>query len=152
MKATAANDTCQVIENRRPCPQRAEYLARTLIDTLPVCADHLQWACDRLRMQGLKGYPGDEIVDVTLLHPQDWPSGVAGLWTTVQAAAHWRVSPSTYRDYISSGYAPEPVQHRDPMTGGKLHDAGAVRTAFAARPGQGHRSDLRARSDQNGTG
>lgn len=63
-------------------------------------------------------------------------------WTTTQAAAHCGVKPSTYRDYVSSGYAPAPLDERDPATGAKLHDAAAVIEWHASRPGAGTRTDL----------
>jgi hypothetical protein len=65
------------------------------------------------------------------------------LWTTTESATWWGVKPGTFRDYVSKGYAPSPVDVRDPVTGSKMYDAAAVRAAFAARPGQGARTDVR---------
>lgn len=113
------------------CPDRAEYAVRTVGDQLFVCDLHRGWAQDRL---------GGEPMRTDLLHPEEWPSGFAGKWTTTQAAAHCGVAPSTLRDYASSGRAPAPLPERDPTTGAKLYDAQAVKDWHASRPGKGWRA------------
>jgi len=115
------------------CTARAEFSVTTLDDGLLACDEHLTWAQQRL---------GPDILRVDLLHPDDWPSGFPGLWTTTQAARHWGVKPGTYRDYVSAGYAPQPVEMRDPRTGAKLYRAVDVREWHANRLGQGARTDL----------
>lgn len=120
-------------EMRERCPGRAEFTVRSLDDVLLVCVDHRGWALERL---------GDTWTRVDLLRPDEWPSGWPGRWTTRQAAEHCGVSPATYRDYVSDGRAPAPFQDRDPATGAKLHDAAAVKSWHASRPGQGARTDL----------
>lgn len=140
------NDQCWFIQKPSVrCPERAEYSVRNLVDGVQVCADHQRWAHNYVDSRANIDHDGPSRAD--LLHGEDWPSGFPGLWTTTQAADHWGVKPATYRDYISAGYAPSPVQMRDPRTGAKLHDAGAVRDAFAKRPGRGARTDLNQASD-----
>jgi hypothetical protein len=141
-----SHDACAVVVSARPCPQRAEYLVSTLVDGLEVCPAHVLWAQDRLRSDGERSdYTYDSITRTDLLHPDEWPSGFAGLRTTSQAADHWQVEAVTYRAYVSRGYAPAPAQMRDPRTGSRLHDADAVRAAFNRRAGSGARTDLRPR-------
>lgn len=133
------NDQCDFVAvvdgGHEQCPERAEYHIQTLDEQIQVCGRHRKWAHDRLQTSG-------QWSRVDLVHPAEWPSGVPGLWTTTQAARHWGVKPGTYRDYVSGGYAPPPVEMRDPVTGAKLHDARAVREGFANRSGRGARTDL----------
>lgn len=63
-------------------------------------------------------------------------------WTTAQVAEWCNIRPSTYRDYVSEGRAPGPLNERDPETGAKLYDADAVKEWHANRPGAGARTDL----------
>jgi hypothetical protein len=70
--------------------------------------------------------------------------GVTESWTTAQAAAYCGINPSTFRDYVSDGRAPQPMDERDPVTGAKLYDADAVRDWHEHRPGKGTRTDLKS--------
>jgi hypothetical protein len=117
-------------DDRERCPDRAEYAVRAVDDQLFVCGRHRGWALGRL---------GERALRTDLLHPEDWPSGFAGLWTTGQVAQHCGVNPGTYRDYVSRLDAPGPVDARDPVTGAKLYDAAAVKAWHANRPGKGWR-------------
>jgi len=63
-------------------------------------------------------------------------------WTTTQVAEYCGVNPGTYRDYVSEGRAPGPLNERDPETGAKLYDSAAVIKWHANRPGAGTRTDL----------
>lgn len=141
---SSTDDQCWYIrtDKREPewrCPERAEYSVGNLVDVVHVCPDHLRWAQDHIDSRA-SDIDGSARAD--LIHGDEWPSGIPGLWTTTQAARHWGVKPATYRDYVSAGYAPPPVGQRDPTTGAKLHSARASKAAFEARKGQGHRSDL----------
>lgn len=58
-------------------------------------------------------------------------------WTVDECAAAWGIKPSTWRYYVSTGYAPRPLPGYDPHTGRRLWDAEQVRTY--QRPGQGRK-------------
>lgn len=62
-------------------------------------------------------------------------------WTVAECAAAWGVKPSTWRDYVAKGYAPEPLPYYDEQRR-RRWDPEQVRAALARRPGRGARTDL----------
>lgn len=60
-------------------------------------------------------------------------------WTADQCAAAWGIKPSTWRDYVSSGYAPRPLPGYDEQRR-RRWNPDEVRNW--PRPGRGKRTDL----------
>lgn len=67
--------------------------------------------------------------------PTEW-------WSAKECAAHWGITPRTFRDYARAGRAPR-YRRRNPETGVQEWDAAEVRRY--ERPGQGARTDLATR-------
>ena len=67
-------------------------------------------------------------------------------WTVEQCAAAWGIKPATWRDAVSDGRAPQPLDGFD-NDRKRRWDAEAVRNF--PRPGQGRRNDLSA-ADRRG--
>jgi hypothetical protein len=75
----------------------------------------------------------------------------AGTWTAQECAEHWGVEMSTWRDYVSRDYAPQPLPGFDDQRR-RRWDPAAVRKAFDERPGRGARTDItRAKQGQAAT-
>lgn len=73
----------------------------------------------------------------------------AGTWTAQECARYWGVRPSTWRDYVSRDYAPQPLDGFDNQRC-RRWNPDAVKAAFALRPGRGARTDItRARAAEN---
>lgn len=60
-------------------------------------------------------------------------------WTADECAAAWGVKPSTWRSYVATGRAPNPLPGYDDQRR-RRWDAAHVRDW--QRPGRGHRTDL----------
>lgn len=64
-----------------------------------------------------------------------------GTWTAEQCAQHWQIQMSTWRDYVSRDYAPQPLPGFDDQRR-RRWDPDAVKESYAHRPGRGARTDI----------
>lgn len=63
-------------------------------------------------------------------------------WDSAQCAEYLKIAKSTWRSYVSTGYAPLPHTTRNPRTGHLRWSGDTVRAWAPNRPGQGARTDL----------